>query len=679
MKKAAKLSTVLTLIVFITIALVSRANAIPQKDKKYEDLPVAKVGSDKITYSELERAYKKNMNRDNVDLYQIPKDSALDFLNLYINYRLKVKDAIDRGYHKDSSVIEDIEKNKKILAETYYYEKKLMKPWLKKMLKHRNKEYKIAVIVITFPPKPNTDTMQAYKKAKSCLELIKKGEPFQEVASDSSEDPESAKFGGTVRTWITAGNVQRPIEKAILNLEEGEFHPRLIKTRYGYFIVKLLDSEPRELVKAKHILLQFGKKDSAEVYSKAEQILSKLKNGADFKELAKKYSDDQSTASKGGELGQYYSRSTGFEKSKNRLTPGFETALFNLKNGETSDIVSTVYGLHIIKRDSSKKFDPEEDRKNLKMVYKKNYYQKDKEKFLDSLYKVYGFDIYEENLNEFLEYLDTNKTNLTDDWAAKVPKNIYSNVLFEFMGTKTSIGEFIVKMSKQKDLRGTSLTEKGIKKAIDKIITPRIIKKAAENLEKEYPEFKRLMKEFREGILLFKVEQEEVWNKLQDFDTAAARAYWDSTKEQYRTKPKFDVSEIYVLSDSMAKEIHSKLEKGGKFEELAKKYTQRDGYRKKKGHWGALDSTHKLSRIIVENEIKQGEYGEPVKNGKGYSIAKYNKHLPKRMKTFKEAISDFAAEFQELRQKKMEKQWIKSIKKKFPVKIYESNINKIFN
>ncbi len=669
----------------ILVSMLLIMNLIAQSktniNNNIKNTVVAKVGPEQITYEKLEKAFTKNMNRANVDLKDIPIDSTLDFLNLFVKYRLKVLDALDRGFDKDSSVIADIEQNRKILAESYYYEKKLMNPWIERMLKYRNWEYKIAVMVFAFPPSQNPDTLPAYTKGMNCLKLLKQGEDFREIALDSSDDPETRQYGGEVKTWITAGSVQRPLEQIILTLDKGQYYPELIRTRFGYFILKLIDKQPRKYVKSSHILLTYSEEDSVEIFTTANEILKKLKNGEDFAKLAREYSKDNQTALDGGELKGFYSRTTGFEKTGRRLVPAYEDALFNLKDGEISDLVITVYGVHIIKRDVSKDPDPEIEIKDLKSIYRRSYYEEDKKVFLDSLHKTYGFKVNDNVLNEILSYLDTNKTTLQENWFEKIPAKLLSNELFTFMDKSTSIGEFIKLLSEKPELKATSTNKDGLLKAIDKIISPLILKEATKYLEKEYPEFNDLMSEFRDGILLFKVEQIEVWDNLK-FDSTKAKVYWDSTKSRYITKPKYDISEIYVLNDSIANEIYKKIQNGEDFDELAKINTERSGYREKKGYWGELDTTHALVKLLLENNLKSGEISKPLKFEKGYSLIRYNKFVPSRQKSFEEAIPDFAAQFQELMQKQFQDQWIERIKKKFPVEIYKdkiSKVNKILN
>jgi peptidyl-prolyl cis-trans isomerase SurA len=673
---ALELSIICLFFAFYNFFGTELATAKNQKQQLLNEV-VAEVGPEKITYETLQKAFQKNMNRKDVELYEIPKDSIIDFLNLYINYRLKVIDAIDRGFDKDSSVLEDIEQNRKILAETYFFEKTLLNPWIEKMLERRDQEYKIAIIVFAFPAEPNPDTLATYKKAKACIDLLKKGHSFHQIAIDSSDDKETGKNGGVVSTWITSGNVQRPLENAIFSLDVGNYYPELISTRYGYFIIKLLDKQPRKFVKASHILITDDPEDSTYADEIADEIIQKLKSGEKFEELAKRYSKDLATSAKGGIMDNFYSRSTGYENTNSRLVPEFEKGLFDLKDSEISDKVESMYGVHIIRRDSTKNYDPEIEAKDLKIIYKKSYYEKDKKDFIDSLKTAYGFKIHHDMLEKLIKTSDTTKTNLDENWAQQISKELYPEIVFELLGQKTSVGEFIVMLSQNSKLRGLGLNKSGMIKAINKITTPIIMNEATKNLEEQYPEFAALMKEFRDGILLFKVEQMEVWDKLK-FDSTKARAYWDTTKSRYKTSPKYDFSEIFVLTDSLAQNIYNKIKKGADFEEMAEKHTQRNGYREKKGYWGAFtDEENDLAKIIKEKNVKEGTILEPVKYKKGYSIIKFNKFLPVRQKTFEEAIPDFAPQFQDIMQKELLNNWLTRVKQKFPVKVYEKKIDKI--
>ena len=685
MKRTLRLTSIFVLIILLIGSVNAQKKTSkkpPSKDtKKVEKIDaevIATVGNEKITYADLERAYQKNMSRKEMNLYNVSKDSILDFLNLYLNYRLKVNDALSRGYDKDSSVLAEIAQNRKILAESYYYEAKLVKPKVEEMLKYRDFDYQIALIMFQLPSTPNPDTTETYQKAMRSLNLLKSGANFEQVAKDSSSDKESSARGGLVLNYITAGRVIRNIEDAIFKLKVGDFWPELIRTKYGYFIIKLVRKEPRVKILLRHILITTKDRGDSAANVKADSLLSLLKSGGDFEKLAKDNSDDEKTAQRGGLMGDYYSRSSGFEDTQRNLLPEIEATAFSLKDGEFSGKIRSEYGIHIIRRDSTRKFDVEKDRADIKLLYKRQYFENDKKSYLDSLRNTFGFKLNESAVNNLISHLDTNKTNLDTAWTKNIPQSIYSDVLFTLMNKSTSVGDFIDMMQKKSELRGLGTNLAGINKAIDKITSPAVFDEASKMLESEYEDYAQLLREFRDGILLFKVEDIEVWSKLK-FDSTLAHVYWDSTKTRFNTEPTYDLSEIYVLSDSSAKDLYKELTEGDKvFDTLAAQNTQRAGYREKKGKWGKVTpKNNKLARIAADKNAQSGMIIEPQPYEKGFSIIKINSFEPVRQKTFEEAIPDFAPAFQDQIQKKLTSSWLSELKVKFNVKIYPDRIDKI--
>ncbi len=202
------------------------------------------------------------------------------------------------------------------------------------------------------------------------------------------------------------------------------------------------------------------------------------------------------------------------------------------------------------------------------------------------------------------------------------------------------------------------------------MVSIQIIRDASKNLEKEYPDFADMMQEFRDGILLFKIEDQEVWSKLQ-FDSAKARTFFDTSKTKYSTKESYNISEIYLMSDSLAANVKKQLDAGADFDELAEKFTQRDKYREKKGSWGVVSvQQNALAAFAKERSItKSGTVFGPVTYDGGFSIIRVNEYLPVRMKTFEEAIADFAPAYQDAVQKQLTNQWLESVKKRFPIVI----------
>ncbi len=664
------------LIIFIT---ASNLTVFSQNQKLNEDKVLATIGKEKITYGELERAFQKNLNRKNTSLSNISRDSMMDFLNLYINFKLKVTDALARGFDKDTSVIADLEQNRKVLAESFYYDRKIVDPNVNKYLKIREKEYKVAFILSTYQQGQVKDTADALDKITKAMKELKAGKDFAAVADQYSDDRESAVRGGVIPTWITAGKVQRVLENAIFATNKGEIYPNIVNTRFGYFIIKVLDIQDRIKVKPSHILITFNdnSRDSLASEKKADSLISLLRKGASFEKLAKENSEDPVSAANGGSLGAFYSRSTGLDGSNTALVPEFEEAIFALKDKEISDKVRSEFGIHIIRRDESTKFDYETEKEELKKMYKRLYYVDDRWAHIDSIAKTMGFFLNENSMQKLLSSVDTNKTSIDTAWANKINNDTKKELIYKFNGQDVNISQFINDVNTKTELRGIALNDEGIRLGIKRVIEPIVFKKVSNNLEKEYSDFAALMNEFRDGILLFKIEAMEVWDKMK-FDTVEARKYYNANKDKFKTDLMVQVTEVHLLNDSIAKNIYNRIKSGEDINAVAEMETQRSNYREKKGNWDAVSTrTHKIGKAVIENSAKEGDVFGPIKMDNGYSVIKVNSFFQPRPKTFEEAIPDFASSLQDILQKNLTNKWLDSIRAKHTVKIDQKVINEI--
>lgn len=646
-------------------------------NNKNSNVVLATVGGENITLAELEKAFGKNSFGKSGKLSETTRDSVMDFLNLYIRYKLKVKDALARGFDRDSSVLAEIAENRRVLAESFFFEKELTDRELDKMAERRKTEYKIAYILTTFQQGPGRDTAAAYKKIQDALARIKSGEIFSKVAYELSDDKESANKGGELPGWITSGRVQRQIEDVFYSLKPGETHQEILTTPYGYFLIKTLQVEPRKQIKASHILVSFNGRDSLQAISKADSLLALLKGGAEFERLARENSDDESTAPKGGVLGSWYSRSTGEIGTGRTFLPQFEDAVFKLKTGEITGKVFTPYGVHIIRKDAERDADVTAEREEMRRLYKKAYFVEDKLIYLDSLRKAYKLVINEPVFNKFVSSLDTTKTNLDQKWSKDVPADLMNQTIYTFNGKPTTLGKFIERTNTERELRGFNTNREGMLTTLEKSADPEAIALATRDLEKKYPDFSSLLNEFCDGILLFKVEAMEVWDKLK-FDSTAAMAFWEQNKSKYITDPQYEISEIYVTNDSLAGAIYAQLRNGADFASLAAANTQREGFREKNGSWGTLSpKKNGLAKKAQELGLLEGALTEPFPYEKGFSIIKIDRYEAPREKNFKEAIPDFAQAYQDMMQKRLSEEWLNKLRQQFKVTINEKEVNRI--
>jgi peptidyl-prolyl cis-trans isomerase SurA len=662
-------------ILFFTAFIVINA-------KEIDDKVIATVGSEEITYGQIQSAYEKNLSREEKRLFKLPQDSLNNFLNLYIDYRLKVLDAIDKGYLQDSVVMKEINSNRRMLAESFFFDRYMMGPKLDEIMARRKWDLKFAYIIVSKQQDGKNDPTTAPLRAKECLAKAQKGEDFGSLAKEYSSDSKSREQDGVVEQYITGARIQKPLEDALYGLKVGEVNEKLIETSYGFFIIKLLEKKDRHLRRARHILIGsvggYKSDDSLSMQKTADSLYSLLKNGSDFATLAKENSGDDETKVNGGLFEEFYSRSTGQEKSRTPLIAGFEKIMFDLEKGEISSPLWTNYGVHIITIDGIKEPDFSEEYKSVKKLYKRIYYATDKENYTDSLSAAFGFEIISNNLDQFLSKVDTNKTNLGKEWDKNIDKSDRKLILFKFNKNDYSIAQFINNSNEISKLRGFALNREGIEKACMKLIDDELFSVASFDLEKDVPEFSTLLSEFRDGIILFKAEDEEVWQKKK-FDSTLARIYFDSTSTKYMTNYVYDMSELFLITKRDADDAFKELTGGADFDSLTALKTQRSNFREKKGYMGKLDTKRDKVAALVDPSIAAlGKLFGPLESGKGYSIIKIHSIEHPRQKTFNEAFQDIAPKVQDILQNNLRRAWLDRIKKKHEIKINKSNIEKIF-
>ncbi|CUS99966.1 peptidylprolyl isomerase [Candidatus Kryptobacter tengchongensis] len=454
----------------------------------------------------------------------------------------------------------------------------------------------------------------------------------------------------------------------------GERTQEPVRTKFGYHIIEVLDRKPRvEMVRISHLGKKVDRKatpeDTLKLYNEMKAVLDSLRQGYDFGELAKRHSDDKFSNERNGDAG-YYGRGQAYRE--------IDEFIFNAKVGDISDIIRTRWGYHIVKVTEIvpvKPFDEMVD--ELNRLYQSYRLEYDFKKYVEKLKKEYNFKLNQQTLDIFISKADTSKTTSHSNWDSVYTKEDREKVLFEYANQKITLDSAIKIIKRSTEFSGRKLDRSGINGMIDRLGEMKLTEYRARNVEKVYPEFKNELKEFVDGILLYHIEQKMVWDRV-DLSEGKLKEFYEKNKENYRFPDRVRFSEIWVKSESLAKDIYSQLGKGVPFDSLVVKYTERAGMKEKKGDWGLVDAS--------ENEIawkawnmKVNEISGPVKFQGGYSIIKVTGKEPSRIKTFEEAFSEVASAVQEQELKRLEKEWVESLKKKYKVVINEKALEKVFN
>ncbi len=690
------------IVTLVTLLLASPLQAQKKTGKSatkdHSKAVLATVGTENVVYADVERAFQKNLTRRNTPFHSVPRDTALEFLRLYTNYRLKVADAMDRGLASDPTVQADIANNRKLLSETWYLDKAFADKRVDELAQRRLDEVRISIILcaVVDTATKQWDSVRSLAKAQAIIEQLKKGADFAQLARDSSDDRETGGKGGEL-PWISGGSIIKVVEDEAYSLKVGTHSTKPVPSRFGYFIVRVADRKPRAVLKFRHILLQKkDERDSAACDRLADTLLLILRapakqqkamlaargldtTGDAFEVLAKTYSDDQASGAKGGYLGAPYSRSGGLESNGSRLLPEFEQAIFALKDGEISNKVHTMFGVHIIRRDSTKMPDAIAERDNAKKTYRRLYFEDDKRAHYDSLKRAWGYAWRTDVYDLLMSSIDTTKNSNDTSWWKPISSGLMQQTLYVYPRNEITVSMFTDSLRQRMDMRGYTLNRTGMERAMNKIIDPIVLEQATRDLDKQDAEFAALMREFNDGILLFKVEEQEVWSKLR-FDTADAQRFFDTTRSRWMTDQRYVISEIYMLTDSAVNDIQKQLQSGADFAALAREHTQRQGMREKDGRYGALSpKTSALAKHADEQKMKPGQISSPFSVDRGTAIIRLESIEPPREKTFEEAMPELAPAYQDHLQKRLTEAWLSKVRTRHPVAINTSVIDSIWS
>ena len=647
-----------------------------------------KTTKEDIRLDEFEAAYHRMNDKDP---YGTTLDSLKDFLTIYSDYRLKLLEAKELKIDQDPKIQKEIEGYRAMLAGPFVIDKEITEPNVHRVWEHRQWEVNVAHFLAAIKNANDpADTLRAYKKIMKALRRMNEGESIGLVVLsdkdaeyynnnlkaigkererkakniidtnlwEGSDDKNSAKSGGELG-YFTGGMTVRPFEEAAYSLKPGEYTKYPIRTRYGYHIIQLLDMHPRlGGLKVHHILVSMNKSmighDTERYYHDIDSLLRSIRAGAKFEEVARASSDDKFNSEKGGDL-DYINR------EEKRTEKSFDEVAYALKDGEISGIVRTTKGYHIIRRDGSfppKTYDQEKDM--LKKLYKQYYFNDDRAQKLAEVRKQNNAHIDQATLNIFMLRIDSTRTSLDSGWQKKFTPGERNLTIYEMGGKKWNIASLLDSIATQP---GMPLSRNSIIDQINKDLDDEAIAIMAKDVSRRYPEFEKIMDDYKNGITLFELENKRIWLKVVP-DSAKERSFYEENKARFMWPERVDVSEIYLYNDSIAKDLYKRILNGANFDTLAKQYTEREGFKEKAGHWGLMtkdeNEMSKKAFSFTVDDVK-----EPFSFQSGFSIVKLNRRVPITQKSFDEARQEVASQYQDELSNELRLEWVNDLRKKY--------------
>ncbi|MBV5312662.1 MAG: peptidylprolyl isomerase [Prolixibacteraceae bacterium] len=634
----------------IGISLIILASLTVSAQKKNEI--VVKIGDQKVSKEEFIANYQKN-NTNILD--EKDRKTPTEYLDLYINFKLKVLEAQKLGYDTVKTFIEELKGYRQELAKPYLTDVSYNEDMVQTAY-HRTKYERKAshILILVNPETPPSDTLVAWNKIADIRKQIIDGADFNEMGAKYSQDPSAAQNKGLLG-YFSAFQMVFPFEDMTYKTPVGQVS-EIVRSRFGYHIIKVHD-ERQTLgeMKVAHIMKMFPQQASeatiAQLKLSADSIWAKATGGADFAELAKTLSDDKQSAAEGGILNWF---------TPTNMVPSFAEAAFALKkDGDISPVIRTPYGWHIIKRLELRTTQPfEKLRPELEAKIKQN----------PSISK-YSDEAFDRKLRaEYqLKIDETNFGKLTTSVGDTIKrKAIKDNLLVSFANQTITVGQFTEFLQKQNFSPNSDKLEAELTDLLNKLINLKLLEYENTQLEKKHPDFARVYNEYHDGILLFNISKDKIWD-VASTDSARLHKYYSQTSKKYFWNDRF---KGWVI-ESKNIEIRSRLEKMLDEKELSKQELEDIFNTKTENNIQLRDvAVEKGNDPIVDYYIWSGPKPTGFDETTTFVHGKIVQHEQKELK---DAWGLYSSDLQE----QIEKEWIASLRTKHPIEINKKVLKKI--
>lgn len=604
-----------------------------------------------IKLSEFEYLYHKNNQQ------QIEKETLEQYVDRFVLYKQKVADAEAAGIDTTSLFIKEFEGYQKDLAAPYITEDTTYR-W--QFIQEAYDRYKQQIDIDHFmlPVGSAAETMANMNRMDSIRNCVLNGEKWEDLVDKYSSDPSKTRNHGHYG-FISSLMFPYDFENVAYGTPVGEIS-KPFATKYGVHMIRVNGKRDREDVHAKHILKLFphGATDEQKAACKAQMdsIYALLQAGADFEELAKKESQDGS-ANRGGDLGWF---------GRGRMVPPFEKVAFELADGAISEPFATQYGYHIIKKVAH----GIQPLSQLRPAIENSFKHDDRDKLIQERRLSDWKAKYNYSVNpEAIDYI-TNALNAAGKFdsafvaqtikGCKLPLMTYGN------NESLPVMSLLPQINNKAVFTNLSAAKDYLMSRIDNMADAALQDYNANELVKSNPEYRNLLNEYRDGMLLFEISNRRVW-KAAGKDTAGLEKYFAENRGKYNwDEPHFKGIILSAKNDTILNMVKADMA-------TMASDTLTDALHEKYG------SDIRMERMVV----KQGEnaladylafhVGEKPER-KGYSECMILEggviSQPQEMSDVRGAVT---SDYQDV----LEQLWKKELAKKYPAKINKKVLKQV--
>lgn len=651
---------------FLILAGIVFSNALVAQSK-LDKKTLMHIGDEKVTVKEFMDVFTKN----NVQNELIDKKSLEEYLDLYINFRLKVMEAEALKMDTISSFITELEGYRKQLAKPYFTDEQVGEALLKEAYERKLQDVRASHILLMLDKNaPPQDTLEVWNRIMKIRERALAGEDFAALAEETSEDP-SAKDREAIPNqrsfrpgnkgdlgYFSVFDMVYPFENGAYNTPVGDISMPL-RSDFGYHLIKVVERTPASgLIEAAHIYASVNPDASPEEIAEKEEkinfIYSKIQDGMSFEDAVTEYSEDRGSAQREGKLSKF---------TVNRIVPEFVAAVKQMQANEISTPIRTIYGFHIIKLHSMEKPGTfEEEAPKLKERLTKDIRsQKSEEAVIEQIKADNNFKVYDENLQAFLAKLDTSSMKAAFDPA---PFAMSKTPLFKLGKSQFTESDFASYFAEKQSVQDNTTPATYGYKLFKDFVKESCLAYEDARLEQKHPEFASLMKEYRDGILLFDLMDKQVWTKAVK-DTSGLKAFHEGHRNQYQWQERASATIYTVTSNDQLERIKLLLSTISDDTELRLAF-ENDSIRNVRLQPGKFERGD--NKYVDATDWKLGLSSEIIAEADKHTIfVRIHEILPAQPKELDEARGIITSDYQNY----LEKVWVKELRNKYPVKVNE--------
>ncbi|MEZ4838744.1 peptidylprolyl isomerase [Flavobacterium sp.] len=611
---------------------------------------------DKSPYytDEFVRVYNKNL-----DLVKDESQKDLDhYLELFVGYKLKINKANKLGLQNNTKYQNELKSYRTQLAKNYLTDSKVTLELLEEGYARSLKEIRASHLLLTLDEnaKPE-DTLAVYQQILELKKRADKGEDFGQLAQQYSQDPSAKENKGDLG-YFSAFRMVYPFESAAYETPNGTVS-KPVRTRFGYHLIKVTAiRDNRGDVTVAHIMLMHpadgNEEEAAKNRTTIQEIYSKIQQGEEFEALAKQFSQDKSSAAKGGLLNRFGSGQLSSEE--------FESVAFSLQEPNAiSQPFETQFGWHIMKlieKHPVKTFEEAKAEMESK-ISRDERSRKITASLNEKLRAKYPIQRNEALYGKIKKAV--NDKYYTSGWELPSDTKAYDGEFISFGTAKISGTQFLNYLLSQQ--KGPN-QPKPISRLVDfhyaNFVDTQLNQYYNENLENEFPEFAAVMEEYRDGLLLFDLMEKEIWEKAKT-DTVGLESFYEAKKMNYLWKKRYDLIIISSTKEAIAKKAH-KLLKQGKTGDEIKKMLNTDGMVNVMVTSGVFEEDHDALPKTVP--FKKG-LSNVTQEGNYFYVVQVNDIKEAGPKLLEECKGRVINDYQQF----LEENWVANLKQEFTVEI----------